>query len=443
MKLKRHLLCLMITLSAASSVFSLPNIDTASIPSVVEVQTSTSHVEVQQHATQAVLHWHTFNVGATESVHFQQPANGIILNRVNSANGASEIAGKITATGNVIISNPAGIHFMNSAKVDVAGLIATTANISDKDFFAKNYKFEESNHELGGSISNAGEINAAEHGFVALLGQRVINTGKISAKLGQIAVHSTSKYTLHFSDNELIHFEVHDAVLKKTIKDKNFAVDQAGNVLLTAEAAKDVLDNVIHVPDHYKVNSVREENGKIILSNDYVEVDQAMVDKAIISDYVVVVPSAEISNVPEDNIVLQDGFVYKHAPDEGSLVVSDSDGEVEQFLLTPFNDLLEAMNSSELDSPVIVSADSTPHAVDNLILAEALNTSKMVAPMEPVTSFVKKTETLQPLSNTAIENKQPVATKAHVQPKPKYIFSYHQCQIATGPCDEDKQDTEI
>jgi filamentous hemagglutinin family protein len=246
------------------AAFANPVLDNVAA-GTAEVHSTASHVQITQQTPQAVLNWHSFNIGAAESVHFQQPANGIALNRVHPAQGASEIAGRLSATGRLIIVNPAGIHFHGTAQVDVAGLLVTTGNISNKNFLAGNYRFED-NSGLGGSVTNAGKINASEHGFVAFMAPHIENSGHITAHLDQVALYSTTKFTLKFGQNGLVHFAVADHLVKEGVREKKFIANNNGRVLVPASTAKSVLDNAIHVPEQDVARSVYVENGKIIFS---------------------------------------------------------------------------------------------------------------------------------------------------------------------------------
>src|SRR3990167_4179426 len=110
-----------------------------------------------------IINWQSFNIGAQESTHFQQPAGGMALNRINPSQGVSEIYGRLTATGQIILMNPAGIYFGPSAYVNVGGLIATTMNMADQDFLQGTYRFSSSLTNYAGSIINRGKIIAANH----------------------------------------------------------------------------------------------------------------------------------------------------------------------------------------------------------------------------------------------------------------------------------------
>ncbi|MES2218317.1 MAG: filamentous hemagglutinin N-terminal domain-containing protein [Pseudomonadota bacterium] len=263
MKAKYLLLCLLMSL-VCPVTFANPVVDNVAAGKV-DLNNSASHLQIHQHTPQAIINWRSFNIAPSESVHFQQPTNGIALNRIDATRGASEIAGKLSATGNIILSNAAGIHIGSTAQIDVAGLIATTANISDRNFLAGNYHFED-NSGRNGSVSNAATINATEHGFVALMAPHVVNTGKITAHLGQIADYSTTKFTLSFGHNNLVHFAVDDHTMNKAIQSKTMQADHQGNVAVSASTAKDVLNNVIKMPAEGEANFAYAKGGKIILT---------------------------------------------------------------------------------------------------------------------------------------------------------------------------------
>src|SRR5689334_14574147 len=62
---------------------------------------SPSNTMINQSSQRAAINWRSFDVGNQQSVNFQQPnAAAVTLNRVTSPD-PSQIAGKITANGNI------------------------------------------------------------------------------------------------------------------------------------------------------------------------------------------------------------------------------------------------------------------------------------------------------------------------------------------------------
>jgi filamentous hemagglutinin family protein len=130
-------------------------------------QPSSSTVQVNQTSQKAIIDWRSFNIAPTELTRFNQPnASAIVLNRVTGGD-PSQILGSIQSNGQVWLINPNGIVFGASAKIDVAGLLATTLDIANSDFMAGNYKFA-STGAPAGTIVNAGQITVKSAGLAAL-----------------------------------------------------------------------------------------------------------------------------------------------------------------------------------------------------------------------------------------------------------------------------------
>jgi filamentous hemagglutinin family protein len=259
------------------SAFANPQVDNVAAGNVSIQQTNNSTV-VNQSSQKAIINWNSFNIGAQESTHFQQPAGGIVLNRISPNQGASSIYGSLTATGQVILVNPAGVYFGPSAYVNVGGLIATTGNITDQNFL--NGKFIFTNVPgYAGSIINEGQIIAANNGLIALLSSGVMNNGLIEANLGKVVLASGSAFTLTFEGQDLISFTVDQATLSRGVDQngneltdgvKNNGVIRAngGQILVSAKAAAGVLDNVVNMGGMLQVQSVGQFDGDIVLSAD-------------------------------------------------------------------------------------------------------------------------------------------------------------------------------
>lgn len=232
--------------------------------------------QIHQASDKVIINWQSYNINQHESVHYQQPhAGAIALNRINPAQGASQIFGQLTANGQVWLINPAGIWFGPHAHVNVGGLLATTGNISDQDFLTGHYVFKQSG-SWDGIIQNEGTIKTSEAGLVALVGSGVINHGYIEANLGTVILGAGQDFTLHFSGNQLINFSIDKEVvqpgidangrpLKEGINNTGAIIANGGKIYISSRTASQVLDHAINMQGIAQANTVGIKNGEIIL----------------------------------------------------------------------------------------------------------------------------------------------------------------------------------
>ncbi|MGY3529681.1 filamentous hemagglutinin family protein [Bradyrhizobium sp. USDA 4452] len=159
-------------------------------------------VTVNQTAPQAILNWQSFNVGSQTTLNFnQQAGNWTALNRVVGNIGPSQILGRITAPGQVLVINQNGIIFGGASQINVGSLIASTAKITDGQFLANGlYSIQSGTTYLpsftgaGGKIvvesgalitTNAPSSVTSGGGFVLMMGTEVDNAGAITTPKGQ------------------------------------------------------------------------------------------------------------------------------------------------------------------------------------------------------------------------------------------------------------------
>ncbi|RCW68210.1 filamentous hemagglutinin N-terminal domain-containing protein [Pseudorhodoferax soli] len=135
-----HPLALAALLACQAQAQSLPGNATV-VNGVVNVQRFTNGVQVTN-TPGAIVHWDGFSIGAGNTVRFvQQAPSSAVLNRV-TGNTPSQIHGALQSNGRVFLLNPNGILFGAGARVDVAGLLASTLDIADRDFLDGKYDFK-------------------------------------------------------------------------------------------------------------------------------------------------------------------------------------------------------------------------------------------------------------------------------------------------------------
>jgi filamentous hemagglutinin family protein len=216
---------------------------------------------INQTSQRMALNWQSFNISSGETVQFVQPnAAAIALNRVIGSSG-SNIAGTLSANGQVWLINPNGIVFGPGAQVNVGALVASTLDIGDADFLAGKTGFR----GAGGSIRNAGTITAADGGHVALLGGSVRNDGTISARLGSVALAAGSAMTLDFAGDRLLNVQVTQEVASALANNTGSILADGGSVLLTARGLGDALRGAVNNSGLIQAQSIDTSAGSIRL----------------------------------------------------------------------------------------------------------------------------------------------------------------------------------
>jgi filamentous hemagglutinin family protein len=152
----------------------------------------TPSVTVNTNNAKAIINWQGFSIGFDELTRFNQPsAVSAVLNRVTSTQ-ASSILGSLQSNGQVFLINPNGIFFGGGATVDVAGLVASSLNLTNADFISGRLRFTETPgagqvvtsgltkapSEFGGG---PGTVISAPGGFVYLVAPSISSSGDINA----------------------------------------------------------------------------------------------------------------------------------------------------------------------------------------------------------------------------------------------------------------------
>ncbi|KAB8048080.1 filamentous hemagglutinin N-terminal domain-containing protein [Janthinobacterium rivuli] len=219
---------------------------------------------IRQGSQNAVINWSSFNIGKGESVQFQQPnSNAVALNRVLGSDGTT-ILGNLSANGKVFIVNPNGVLFGQGASVNTAGLVASTLDISNADFMAGKYQFSGNGT---GKVLNQGSINAPG-GYVALLGANVSNEGTIQARLGSVALAAGRAITLDVAGDGLLNVAVDQGAVGALVNNGGMIKADGGSVVLTAQAAGDLLKTVVNNTGVIEAHSIDTRGGTIKLLGD-------------------------------------------------------------------------------------------------------------------------------------------------------------------------------
>lgn len=222
---------------------------------------------INQTSPRAVVNWNSFSIGAGNSVNFVQPgATSAILNRVTGTTG-SDIAGRLSGSGQVFLVNPNGIAITPTGAVSVGGgFVASTLGISTDDFMNANLSFSGDGTT---GVFNQGLITAGNGGFVGLVGGRVSNEGRIAAPLGRVGLGAGAQVTLDLTGDGflqvLVPSQARDVDGRALIEAGGDITAEGGLVVLRAATVRQSIRDVVNVPGRISAQSASGRDGHIIL----------------------------------------------------------------------------------------------------------------------------------------------------------------------------------
>ena len=143
-----------------------------------------STLQINQSTQNAIINWQQFSIASGETTKFIVPNSGATLNRVTGGN-LSAIYGNLQSNGTLYLVNPNGIVVGPSGRIDTAGFLASTLDVSNQQFLS------------GGKLEFAGNSNAAVEndgiihastGDVYMIADQVSNKGTLSAAQGTVGL---------------------------------------------------------------------------------------------------------------------------------------------------------------------------------------------------------------------------------------------------------------
>jgi len=260
------------------NIFALPKGENVEAGRATFSQPDQSTLNIQAD-DKTVINFNTFNIAQGETVNFIQPsATASLLSRACGAQ-ASQIFGTLNANGILFLTNPQGIYFGPSAQVNVNTLVASTLDISTKNFIAQNYLLEHHSGSPYSQILNQGVISGKN---IALIASAVDNQGTVIGRLGNVFFISGNKATVSFDNKGIIQVEVNQEtdgkVLDKDgveVKDalKNSGSVEGAQVIMEAKVASDIFKNAVNQQGIIKATGFSEQDGAIrVTANSNIQV---------------------------------------------------------------------------------------------------------------------------------------------------------------------------
>jgi len=201
-----------------------------------------NRLEITQQSQNAILNWNSFNIGSAAWVNFNQAygANATALNRINAANGPSQIFGRLTANGQIYLINQNGIIFGRGAQVNVGALVASTLDISD-DVFNKGVlsaidaqKQNPAFQGSGGSITieDGAKLESADGGKIMILAPQIVNGGEIRTPDGQAVLAAGQKVYVTASNDPQLRGLLVEVDAGGSVQNLGKVIAERGNVSL-------------------------------------------------------------------------------------------------------------------------------------------------------------------------------------------------------------------
>ena len=231
------------------------------------ISQSSGRIDIAQSSRNLALDWRSFDIGAGNTVRFDQPSSAsIALNRVLGPD-PSAIFGKLSANGQVFLTNPNGILFGPTAQVNVGGLIASSNTLSPADFRQNKYRFSDGWNDA--AVVNRGALTAADGGYIALLGTKVVNEGGIAARGGAILLAAGGVVTVNLGDGALIGYTIARGLARALVDNRGALRADGGVVTLAAQALPGLLARaVVNHDGVIEARTIDNRAGVIRLSGD-------------------------------------------------------------------------------------------------------------------------------------------------------------------------------
>lgn len=230
---------------------------------------------IAQTSQRAAVDWTGFDVGSNQAVNFQQPsAASVTLNRVTSAN-PSQIAGSISANGQVVLVNQSGVVFSKGSQVNAQSLVVSGAGISNQNFMAGQMVFDQPGNPNARVVNN-GTITVKQAGLAALVAPQVVNNGVINAKMGHVILAGAQTHTVDLYGDGMLSLDITSQVqqapvgrggkpVSSLVTNNGTIRADGGTILLTASAADGVVQNLVTANGRAYADTIGQQTGTVVV----------------------------------------------------------------------------------------------------------------------------------------------------------------------------------
>jgi filamentous hemagglutinin family protein len=223
-----------------------------------------STLNINQGSDKAIINWQSFSIDSGELTKFLVPnSSSATLNRVLGGN-PSAIYGTLQSNGKLFLVNPSGIVVGAGGRIDTAGFLGSTLNVSDSEFLKGGDL-----HFLGTSgagIDNQGTIHAAS-GDVYLIANQVSNSGTLSAPQGNVGMAAGTDVLLQQAGDQHLFVQPGVSITAQATGVTNSGAIQAATAELRA-AGGNAYALAINNSGNIAVTGFKKVNGQVYLTAD-------------------------------------------------------------------------------------------------------------------------------------------------------------------------------
>lgn len=236
------------------------------------ITSTPSELQINQSSHKALIEWNSFDIAAGETTHFYQPStSSVALNRVVNSTQLSTLDGNLLANGQVMVINPNGVLIGSHGRVDTAGFIASTADMSNQAFMnATNaHDFNIAGHS-DASVENRGLITVREEGLAALVAPHVRNSGVIEGDVAKVHLAAGDTFGVDLYGDSLFYLALAPAGDARQIDVENSGsiMTPGGKVRMSAAAASNLVASSINNSSIVEARGMTTHNGQIVLIGD-------------------------------------------------------------------------------------------------------------------------------------------------------------------------------
>ncbi len=241
----------------------------------VAISTNGATMNILQSTDKASVNWNSFSIGSGAAVNVHQnSASSVLLNRV-VGNDPSQIFGKLTANGQVILINPNGIVFGKGGSVTASAFTASTFGMTDADFQAGKHKFSRNGSTRGVTVEEGADIHTTTTGgYVALIGASVNNQGEIHTQQGAVVMAAGESVALPTALTDSVgvplsskvRLELTPSTINASVENGGTITTDGGQVLMQAAAVADAVASITHTGT---IDTTGEQGGAVTLQADH------------------------------------------------------------------------------------------------------------------------------------------------------------------------------